>query len=296
MPDWSTMEALRQLQDWSLAWWALQLLDIFLLAFLIYHLLRLVRGTRAVHMFLGIVYLVLLYWITGLVGLETLHRVMGTVFPFLGFAMVVIFQNTIRRALALFGGILPLRQIYTAQPARVVDDVVLAARSLAQRKIGALIVLARDQGLKHYIETGIQMDAALSYDLLVNIFMPKTPLHDGAVIIDEGRIVAASCFLPLTAHPSLSKAFGTRHRAAIGMTEETDALTVVVSEERGEVSAAFEGRIHRDLDDDGLRTLLRRNLKLRVEPAHEEEVEDGDGEDVEAQKVKAVSPEKVHES
>jgi diadenylate cyclase len=205
--------------------------------------------------------------------------------------MVVIFQNTIRRGLASFGSIFPMRKIYTSQPARVVESVVLAARSLAQRKIGALIVIGRDQGLRQFIETGIQLDAAVSYDLLVNIFIPKTPLHDGAVIIQEGRIVAASCFLPITSHPMLSKEFGTRHRAAIGVTEETDAVTVVVSEERGEVSAAFEGRIYRDLDDEGLRSLLRRNIRLRTENEDDAEPESEDVEDV-----KSAAPEKAHES
>jgi len=291
MTGWSTLEALRDFRMGPFGW-VLDVVDIFILAFLLYHLFLLVRGTRAVHMFLGVVYLVLLYWVAGLLGMTTLHRVMGTIFPFVGFAMVVIFQNTIRRALATVGGLLPIRKIYAAQPARVLDDVVLATRSLAQRKIGALIVIAREQGLRSYIETGIQLDALLSYDLLVNIFIPRTPLHDGAAIIQEGRIVAASCFLPITSHPTLSKEFGTRHRAAIGLTEETDAVTVVVSEERGEVSAAFEGRIFRDLDDDGLRDLLRRNIRVRAEVEDVTEVAD---DDVRTEKVETGS-EKIQES
>jgi diadenylate cyclase len=153
---------------------------------------------------------------------------------------------------------------------RLVDDIVLAARAMAQRRIGAILVLEREQGLRSYIETGIPIDALPSYDLLVNLFIPHTPLHDGAAIVAEGRIKAAACFLPLTSHPTLSKEFGSRHRAAIGITEETDAVAVVVSEERGEVSAAFEGRLYRDMDDAALRSLLRRHLRLRVETADSE--------------------------
>jgi len=292
MTGWSALEALREFRIGPFGW-VLELLDIFLLAFLAYHLFLLIRGTRAVHMFLGVVYLLLLYWVAGLTGMTTVHSVIGALLPFVGFAMVVIFQNTIRRGLASVGSIFPMRKIYTAQPARVVEGVALAARSLAQRKIGALIVIGREQGLRQFIETGIQLDAAVSYDLLVNIFIPKTPLHDGAVIIQEGRIVAASCFLPITSHPTLSKEFGTRHRAAIGITEETDAVTVVVSEERGEVSAAFEGRIYRDLDDEGLRSLLRRNIRLRPENDDEAETE---LEDVESAEVNNAATEKAHES
>jgi len=265
MTAWSLVEALRQFRAGPLGW-LVDLLDIFLLAFIIYHLFLLVRGTRAVQMFLGIGALLVFYWLAGLAGLRTVHRVVGTILFYVPFAMIVIFQNTIRRALAALGGTLPLRRIYGAQPARLVDEVVLAARSMAQRRIGALIVLGREQGLRSYVETGIQIDAVPSYDLLVNIFVPNTPLHDGAVIIQDSRIQAASCFLPLTSHPTLSKEFGTRHRAAIGISEETDALAVVVSEERGEVSAAFEGRIYRNLEDGELRALLRRHVRTRTDP------------------------------
>ena len=264
MSGWSTLEAVRQFRAGPFGW-VLDIIDVLLLAYVIYHMFLLIRGTRAVQMLLGVVFLAVFYAATGVAGLETVHRVVGVILFYVPFAMIVVFQNTIRRALATFGGNLPIRRFYTTQPARIVDEVVLASRSLAQRKLGALIVLEREQGLRSYIETGIHLDAVVSYDLLVNIFIPKTPLHDGAVIIQEGRLVAASCFLPLTSHPTLSKEFGTRHRAAVGLTEETDAVTVVVSEERGEISAAFEGRIYRDMDDDELRGFLRRNLRLRVD-------------------------------
>jgi len=248
----------------------LDLVDVLLLAVIIYQVFLLVRGTRAVHMFLGIVFLLVFYWGTGVVGLRTVHQVLGSILFYVPFAMIVIFQNTIRRGLAAFGGYLPFRRFYAPQPSRLVDDIVLAARAMAQRRIGAILVLEREQGLRSYIETGIAIDALPSYDLLVNLFVPHTPLHDGAAILAEGRIKAAACFLPLTSHPTLSKEFGSRHRAAIGITEETDAVAVVVSEERGEVSAAFEGRLHRDMDDAALRALLRRHLRLRLEGAERE--------------------------
>ncbi|MGD8376900.1 MAG: diadenylate cyclase CdaA [Acidobacteriota bacterium] len=264
MSGWETLEAIREFRTGAFGW-LVDVVDILLLAYIFYYLFLLIRGTRAVQMLLGVGVLMVFYMATGLAGLETVHRVLGGILFYVPFAMIVVFQNTIRRALATFGGNLTLHGLHSTQPGRIVDEVVLAARSLAQRKLGALIVLEREQGLRSYIETGIQIDAVLSYDLLVNIFIPKTPLHDGAVIIQEGRLVAASCFLPLTSHPTLSKEFGTRHRAAVGVTEETDAVTVVVSEERGEISAAFEGRIYRDLNDDELRSFLRRNLRLRAE-------------------------------
>ena len=258
---------------------AIHLLDIFLLAFIIYRLFLLIRGTRAVQMFLGVIFLLVFYWVAGLFGMETVHRVLGNILFYIPFAIIVIFQNTIRRALASFGTNPLLRP---TQPVHLIDELILAARSLAQRKIGALIVIEREQGLRNFIETGILIDAIVSYDLLLNIFIPRTPLHDGAVIIQEGRIRAASTFLPLTTHPALSKDFGTRHRAAVGVTEETDAIAVVVSEERGEVSLAFQGRMFRDLDDESLRSLLLRNLRPaeeaaeeRVDTARVEEVHEG---------------------
>jgi uncharacterized protein (TIGR00159 family) len=158
----------------------------------------------------------------------------------------------------------------------LVNEIVLASTSLASRKIGGLIVIEREQGLRNYTETGITVDAKVSYDLILSIFAPKSPLHDGAIIIQEGRIAAASCFLPLTAHPALSKEFGTRHRAAIGLSEETDAVAIVISEERGTVSIAFEGRIIEDIDALRLTDLLREYLGVRgKEPVEQPLVESG---------------------
>ncbi len=274
--DWGVVELIRRFHDGPYGW-ILVPLDLMVLAFIIYHVLVLIRGTRAVQMFLGIIFLVLFSWVAKVTGMTTVERVLDNILFYVPFAIIVIFQNTIRRALASLGSIPLLGRFGLAQPVRIIDEVALAAQSLAQRKIGALIVIEREQGLRHFVESGIMLDAVVSYDLLVNIFIPRTPLHDGAVVIAEGRIRAASTFLPLTTHPSLSKDFGTRHRAAIGVTEETDALAVVVSEERGEVSVALEGRIYRDMDDKALRAFLARHLKARPEvevPLEEEDEEE----------------------
>jgi uncharacterized protein (TIGR00159 family) len=270
MMDWGLVELIQQFRNGPYAW-ILVPLDLLVLAFIIYRVLLLIRGTRAVQMFLGIIFLLLFSWLAKITGMTTVQRVLDNILFYIPFAIIVIFQNTIRRALASLGGIPILRRFSPAQPLRLVDEVALASQSLAQRKIGALIVIEREQGLRHFVESGILLDAVVSYDLLVNIFIPKTPLHDGAVVISDGRIRAASTFLPLTTHPSLSKDFGTRHRAAIGVTEETDALAVVVSEERGEVSVALEGRIYRDMDDKALRAFLSRHLKARPETEAEDE-------------------------
>ena len=270
--DWGIVELIQQFHSGPYGW-ILVPLDLLVLAFIIYHVLLLIRGTRAVQMFLGIIFLLVFDWVARVTGMTTVERVLDNILFYIPFAIIVIFQNTIRRALANLGGISLLRRFHPVQPARLIDEVTLAAQSLAQRKIGALIVIEREEGLRHFVETGILVDAVVSYDLLVNLFMPRTPLHDGAVIIADGRIRAASTFLPLTAHPSLSRDFGTRHRAAIGVTEETDALAVVVSEERGEVSVALQGRIYRDMDDKALRAFLHRHLKGRDPVDSETEAE-----------------------
>jgi len=270
--DWGVVEFLQQFRDGPYGW-VLVPLDLLVLAFIIYHVLLLIRGTRAVQMFLGIIFLLLFSWVAKITGMITVGRVLDNILFYIPFAIIVIFQNTIRRALANLGRVPLLGGIRPVQPVRLIDEVTVAAQSLAQRKIGALIVIEREEGLRHFVETGILVDAVVSYDLLVNIFVPRTPLHDGAVIIADGRIRAASTFLPLTAHPSLSRDFGTRHRAAIGVTEETDALAVVISEERGEVSVALQGRIYRDMDDKALRAFLNRHLEARPEAEAEAKTE-----------------------
>jgi diadenylate cyclase len=244
--------------------WVIEVIDILILAYLIYQLVQLIKGTRAVQMMTGVVFIITAYFAAGVLQLTTVQRFLGYLLYWIPFAVIVIFQNTIRRALSRFGRNPFLRLMTTPQSERLVNEVVLASTSLASRKIGGLIIIEREQGLRNYIETGITIDALVSYDLILSIFSPKSPLHDGAVVIQEGRLRAASCFLPLTAHPTLSKEFGTRHRAAIGLSEETDAVAVVISEERGTVSIAFEGRIIEDVDAVRLRDLLHTHLEVQL--------------------------------
>lgn len=234
--------------------------DILAVALIIYNLLLLIRGTRAVQMLLGLVFLGLVYYGAILAELPTLQKILENLLIVLPFAVIVLFQQEIRRALVSFGRN-PLWGL--AKQQKVVasfSEIVLAATTLSTRRTGALIVIERLHGLRNYIENGISLDAVVSYDLLINIFQPDTPLHDGAVIIQDDRIAAASCFLPLTPNPELSKEFGTRHRAALGLTEETDAVAVVVSEETGIISVAFDGAMIRDLDSHGLRNALYEHL------------------------------------
>jgi diadenylate cyclase len=230
--------------------------DVALVFLLVYALLRLIRGTRAAPMAAGIGALALIYWAAARYDLSTLEFILRPAPVYVGVAIVVLFQNEIRQALVTFGN--RFRMPFLARrrgqlDREVYDGIVLAATTLASTKTGALIVIERGVNLRNVIEGGVQMDAELSYDLLVTIFNPATPLHDGAVIIRGQRVAAASCFLPLTLNPQLSKDLGTRHRAAIGITEDTDAVAIVVSEETGVVSFVQRGQMRRGLDARRLR-------------------------------------------
>jgi len=240
--------------------------DVLAVAIVVYYLLLLIRGTRAVQMLLGLLFVGVVYYLAQFFDLPTLQTLIESLLIVLPFAVIVLFQQEIRRALTNFGRN-PLWGLAKQQAVEsTFGEIVLAATTLAARKIGALIVIERLQGLRNYIENGIGLDAELSYDLLINIFTHDTPLHDGAVILQEDRIAAAACFLPLTPNPELSKEFGTRHRAALGITEETDAVAVVVSEETGIISVAFDGEMIRDLDGKGLRNTLYKVLITDLYP------------------------------
>jgi diadenylate cyclase len=213
-------------------------------------------------MLVGVIFLVLAYWASGLaqgLQLRTVHRVLGSFLFYIPFAIIVIFQDTIRRALAGLGRN-PFRLFSSPLTDPMIQDVALAVVTLSSRRHGALIVIEREQGLREQAETGIALDAVLTYDLLINIFAPNTPLHDGAVIVSDGRVRAAACFLPLGGGGDLTRELGTRHRAAIGITEETDALAIVVSEETGTISICDDREIHRGLDARGVRNYLRDRL------------------------------------
>lgn len=253
MERWLEIVQVEQLRE-PTAW-----IDILLLWFAIYTLLKLIRRTRAEQMIWGLAAVVLLFFLTdpsGLLPLRAVHWVLGQLLLYGPFALIVIFSGPVRQALAHLGRLPILRWRVHRDVEPLIEEVALAASSMGTRRVGALVVFERSQGLRSWIETGIALDAEVTYDLLVNIFTPKTPLHDGAVIISEGRLKAASCYLPLSVDPYISREYGTRHRAAIGITEETDAVALVVSEERGVVSVAIDGKLTRDLDARGLKRLL----------------------------------------
>jgi len=218
-------------------------IDILVVAFVVYQCLMVVRGTRAAPILLGIVVIVCLYLLAVWAGLEALHSVLSLIVPYIGLAVIVLFQSEIRRTLARLGR----RRLFGLADGfhtpELANEILMAVEHLSQRKIGALIVLERDIGLRTFIESGVRLEAYVSRDLLLSIFQPGLPLHDGAAIVQRDRIAAAACFLPLTTNPALSRMLGTRHRAAIGITEETDCLSLVVSEETGRISVAAFGEL-----------------------------------------------------
>ena len=238
---------------------ARNLLDIALVFIIVYVVLRLLRGTRAVPTMVGIILLAVLYWLAVAQQLSTLEFVLRSAVLYIGVAIIVLFQSEIRQALMYFANRLrfPILKRQRGQfGGSVYDEIVLAVTTLASEKTGALIVIERNVGLRNFVDAGVHLDAAISYDLLVTIFNPATPLHDGAIIIQHERLAAASVFLPLTKNPSISRELGTRHRAAIGITEGTDAISLVVSEETGLITYVEGGDVKRNLDTTQLRKLL----------------------------------------
>jgi len=234
--------------------------DIALLAIGIYFATNLVRGTRAVPMLIGLGMVYALHFLSAQFEIYSVNVLLSHV---LGWSLVlffIVFQNDIRRALTQVG----TRPLFSAgdrvAQSQTVEELVRAATHLAGRRIGALVVLQNEVGLNEYIDVGTRLDARVSRELITSIFLPASPIHDGALIVQNGRITAAGCFLPLTANPSVSKTLGTRHRAAIGLTEETDAVVLVVSEEDGAISLVREGTITRGVDAAALRTTLQRLL------------------------------------
>ena len=249
----------------------LDVIDIAIVAFLIYEFLKLIRRTRAVQMVFGVAFVVALYYASELAPLPTVNWLISDMLGYIVFAAIVLFQADIRRALSNLGRAPFFR--YLARPTttdETIEEIVVAATMLASRRIGAIIAIEREMGLRNYIESGIPLDSAVTYDLLVSIFQTESPLHDGAVIIQENRVAAAACFLPLTVNPRVGNRFGARHRAAIGLTEEADAVAVVVSEETGEVSLAIDGQSEGHIAPDQLRfrleALMQRRSGRRVQP------------------------------
>jgi len=249
--------------SWSQGAWIA--LDILLVSLLIYQVLVMIRGTRAVPMLVGLTVLGALFYFARIGELTTLNWVVSRVLPYIVFALIVVFQSEIRHVLADLGRRLNFLRGSSADGDSY-DDIVLAANLFSQHQTGALIVIEREIGLRTHIESGVPLDARLSYDLLATIFRPSAPLHDGAVIIQKDRLAAAACFLPLSMNPVLSTQMGTRHRAGIGITEETDAIAVIVSEETGAISMAVGGKIERDLTVEQLREHLSNELRRYMSP------------------------------
>jgi diadenylate cyclase len=233
-------------------------LDIALVSFLIYELLLLIRGTRAVQMALSGGFLIGLFFLSEWLQLETVNWLIRNLAAYVVVAIIVLFQSDIRRALAHFGRAPFFRYFERATSTdETLEELVTAATTLSARRIGAIMVVERQIGLRNYIEGGIPLDATVTYDLMATIFQPGSPLHDGAAIVQGDRVAAAACFLPLSVNPRVSRELGTRHRAALGLTEENDAVAIVVSEETGIISIAIAGDLERGLTADALRLRLR---------------------------------------
>lgn len=234
--------------------------DILLVTFVIYRIFILIKGTRALQILVGMAFVVVAFVVSQVFELFTLHWILNAFLSSIILVVVVLFQNEIRRALAHVGvnPFLAAREA-SGDGGQVVEELMKAAVSLANKKIGALIVLQRETDLHDYVEEGVRLDAALSKELLLSVFIPYSPIHDGAVIVQKDRVMWAGCFLPLTTRLDVDKELGTRHRAALGITEETDAVVIVVSEETGGISVVLNGRITRHLDGATLRRVL---LKL----------------------------------
>lgn len=240
-------------------------LDIALVFVIVYVVLKLLRGTRAVPTVVGMVILALLYWFAVAQDLATLEFVLRYAVGFIGIAIIVLFQSEIRQALIYFANRFrfPILKRQRGQfGGSVYDEIVLAVTTLASEKTGALIVIERNVGLRNFVDAGVQLDAKISYDLLVSIFNPSSPLHDGAVVIQNERLAAASVFLPLTKNPEISRELGTRHRAAIGVTEGSDAISLVVSEETGLITYVEKGQVRRNLDTTQLRKLMLEAMEI----------------------------------
>jgi diadenylate cyclase len=250
------------LQRPAFDWW--DLLDILIVSIVVYELLKLIRGTRAVQMAIGIAVVAGLFYVSLGLQLDTLNWLIRNIIGYVVFAAIVLLQADIRRALTHLGRAPIFRRLERAESDDdTIEELAVAASTLASRRTGSIVVVERRIGLRNFIESGIPVDAKLTYDLLVAIFQPTSPLHDGAVIVQGDRVAAAACFLPLTVNPRLSRDLGSRHRAALGITEENDSVAIVVSEETGGITLVIDGAIERNLDADRLRGRLKSLVTFR---------------------------------
>lgn len=243
------MEILREIR-WQ------DILDIVFVALILYRLLLIIKGTKAARMLMGLGLLLLASIFSGYLGLYTVNWIIQSLWAQIVIVLVVLFQPEIRRTLAQMGEARFLQAFTSAEELRSLDEIVKASVALANRKMGALIVIERETSLKDFVEMGTPLDARVSKEILLSIFHTSSPIHDGAVVIRGNRIVAAGCFLPIALSSYVSKAFGTRHRAGIGLTEETDAIAIIVSEETGSISLAVAGKLESRIDMENLRNKL----------------------------------------
>lgn len=232
------------------------LIDVALVSIIVYRVLLIIRGTRAERMLLGLAVLLVTAFFSKYLDMHTMDWLVQSFWAQVVVALIVLFQPEIRRALAQMGESSLLQNFTPAEELKSLEEIVRAAVSLANRKIGALVVIERDVSLKDYVEIGTSLDARVSKELLVSIFHPASPIHDGAVVIRGNRVVAAGCFLPISLGADLSKNLGTRHRAGVGITEETDAVAIVVSEETGTIAVAIDGKLETYVDMGSLRDIL----------------------------------------
>lgn len=253
-------------QEWNV-FNLINIVDILIVAFVIYKAMMIIKGTRAVQLIKGLVVLILASLISEWLGLRTFGWILSQVQTVLVVALPIVFQPELRRALEQLG-----RGKFFARPMvllneetliGLVNEVVRAVKVMSKNSVGALIIIERETGINDFIETGIKIDGLISAEFLINVFIPKSPLHDGAVIIRGDRVIAAGCFLPLSENPNLSKELGTRHRAGLGLTEQSDAIALMVSEETGVISVAEEGRLTRYLDENTLKEILSKRLQYK---------------------------------
>lgn len=246
----------------------INIIDMLVVAALIYKLFLWIKGTRAVQLLKGLVVLLIATTVSNWLGLYTINWILKSIQGMLIVAIPVVFQPELRRALERLGRgkffVRPLIFLGEEDTTRIINEIIRAVLVMAKNKMGALIVIERETGINDYIETGVKLDCVISGEFLINIFIPNSPLHDGAVVVRGDRVASAGCFLPLTENPNLSQELGTRHRAAIGISEISDSVAIIVSEETGIISTAHDGKLTRYLDEKTLRETLTGMLDQRV--------------------------------
>jgi len=243
----------------------IDILDIIIVAFLFYRLFLLVKGTRATQMFIGLFLLIILSFVVQWLNLNALNWILSSLKTVWVIAFVILFQPELRRALTQLGQNRILGFFIKVEESGTVSEIVKSCHQLTQKGLGAIIVIEQDVGLRNYIETGTPLDAKVTSELLVTLFTPPSPLHDGAVIIEKSRVLAAGCILPLSQNPRLAKSLGTRHRAGLGLSEESDAIVIIVSEETSSISLAIGGKLKRKLDINTLRNDLISIIGIKSE-------------------------------